>query len=406
VGRAALEELVVLDFSRILAGPLATMLLGDYGATVIKVERPGSGDDTRSWSPPRDASGTATYFLAVNRNKRSVALDLADPAELEAARELAVRADVVVENFRPGVMERLGLDYPRLRERAPGLIYCSITGFGAGAGARMPGYDLLVQALGGLMSITGSPDSEPQKVGVALVDVIAGLFAATGILAALRHRDATEEGQLIEVDLLSAVLAALANQASAYTAADVVPRRMGNAHPSIAPYELLATAAGDLVVAVGNDRQFADLCRVLDAPELPDDPRFTTNDARVESRDELRDLLERRLARAPAADWVEPLLAAGVPAGEVNDVEGAFALAARLGLDPIVEVAGDGRSVRLPRNPVRMSATPPHYAAPPPPLGELGVEAALELAAAARGSGDGRPAATPRATGEVREPSR
>ena len=376
---AALAELFVLDFSRILAGPLATMLLGDYGATVIKVERPGTGDDTRAWGPPYDPAGTATYFLSVNRNKRSIALDLGDPGELEIARALAARADVVVENFRPGVMDRLGLGYEQLGDAHPGLVYCSITGFGAGEGARMPGYDLLVQALGGLMSITGSPHSEPQKVGVALVDVVAGLFAATGILAALRHRDATGEGQRIEVDLLSSVLAGLVNQASAYTAGGVVPRRMGNAHPSIAPYELFATADGDLVLAVGNDRQFGDLCRVLDARELADDPRFATNDARVANRDELRPLLERRLRGAPAADWLEPLLEAGVPAGRVNDVEGAFSLAARLGLDPIAELgAGEGR-VRLARNPVRMSATPPRYGAPPPRLGELTASKALEL---------------------------
>jgi crotonobetainyl-CoA:carnitine CoA-transferase CaiB-like acyl-CoA transferase len=380
VGHAALEELIVLDFSRILAGPLATMLLGDYGATVIKVERPGSGDDTRSWTPPRDADGAATYFLSVNRNKRSVALDLTDPDQLETARELAGLADVVVENFRPGVMERLGLGYERLSESAPGLIYCSITGFGTGPGARMPGYDLLVQALGGLMSITGSPDSEPQKVGVALVDVIAGLFAATGILAALRHRDTTGEGQLVEVNLLSAALVALANQASAYTAAGVIPRRMGNAHPSIAPYELLPTAQGDLVLAVGNDSQFASLCRVLGASELSGDPRFLSNDDRVQNRAELRAELERKLARAPAAHWVAPLIEAGVPAGEVNDIEAAFGLATRLGLEPIVEVAGDdGRSVRLPRNPVRMSATSPRYDAPPPELGELTIPGAFDL---------------------------
>jgi crotonobetainyl-CoA:carnitine CoA-transferase CaiB-like acyl-CoA transferase len=379
----ALGDLVVLDFSRILAGPLATMLLGDYGATVIKVERPVTGDDTRAWGPPHDPEGTATYFLSVNRNKRSVALDLADPAQLETARALAARADVVVENFRPGVMDRLGLGYERLREADPGLIYCSITGFGAGAGARIPGYDLLVQALGGLMSLTGRRDSEPQKVGVALVDVIAGLFAATGILAALRHRDASGEGQRVEVDLLSSALAALVNQASGYTAAGVVPERMGNAHPSIAPYELFATADGDLVLAVGNDRQFADLCRVLDDPELAADPRFATNDARVTNRDELRTLLEARLASRPAVEWLDPLLEAGVPAGEVNDVDGAFALAERLGLHPIVEIAdGEGHPTKLARNPVRMAATPSRYEASPPRLGELDPEAALDLAEA------------------------
>ncbi len=252
-----LAELRVLDFSRVLAGPFATMMLGDLGASVIKVERPGIGDDTRSWGPPFDEHGMATYFESVNRNKASVALDLQDPADRDRAVELAAQADVLVENFRPGVMDRLGLGYDQLAADRPGLIYCSITGFGAGAGAELPGYDLLVQALGGLMSITGSPDGEPQKVGVALVDVLAGLFASVGILAALRHRDATGEGQRVEVNLLSALLGGLVNQASAFTIAGVVPTRLGNAHPSISPYELLETADGDLVLAVGNERQFA-----------------------------------------------------------------------------------------------------------------------------------------------------
>ena len=391
---AALDNLLVLDFSRVLAGPLATMLLADHGATVVKVERPGAGDDTRAWGPPRDAAGTATYFLSVNRNKRSLALDLSDPSDLALARELAARADVVVENFRPGVMARLGLDHATLAAANPRLVYATITGFGSsGEGAAMPGYDLLVQALGGLMSVTGPADGEPQKAGVALVDVICGLFATTGILAALRHRDATGEGQLVEVDLLSSLLAALVNQASAYTAGGVVPGRMGNAHPSIAPYELLAAGEGTrLVLAVGNDRQFGRLCELLGAPELAADPRFATNPARVAAREELRALLEQHLAAAPAAEWAHRLLDAGVPAGEVNDVAGAFALADRLGLDPVAELAPLPSAVaaapaaaggapaaeavatvptRVVRNPVRMSATPPTHRTAPPPLGEL-----------------------------------
>jgi crotonobetainyl-CoA:carnitine CoA-transferase CaiB-like acyl-CoA transferase len=231
-----LGELRILDFSRILAGPFATMMLADLGAEVIKVERPGSGDETRSGGPPFDARGRPTYFESVNRNKHSVALDLTDAHDLGRARELAGAADVIVENFRPDVMDKLGLGYEALAADNPGLIFCSITGFGAGAGAELPGYDLLVQALGGLMSITGSPDGEPQKVGVALVDVLAGLFASLGILAALRHRDRTGEGQRVEVNLLSSLLAGLVNQASAYTIAGAVPGRMGNAHPSISPY--------------------------------------------------------------------------------------------------------------------------------------------------------------------------
>ena len=365
----ALGDLQVLDFSRVLAGPLSTMLLADLGATVVKVERPGQGDDTRAWGPPFADDGEATYFLSVNRNKRSIALDLQDPADRGRARELAAAADVVVENFRPGVMDRLGLGYDELRAQNPGLVYCSITGFGAGRGAALPGYDLLVQAVGGLMSITGDPDGEPQKVGVALVDVIAGLFTTVGILAALRHRERSGRGQRVEVDLLSSLLAALVNQGSAYTAAGVVAGRMGNAHPSIAPYELFAAQDGEMVLAVGNDRQFASLCEVLGAPGLAVDERFATNAQRVAHRGELRALLEEALARRPVGEWVEALSSAGVPAGRVNDIAGAFALAESLGLSPIVEVPRDGGApMRLTRNPIRLSETPPSYRSAPPPL--------------------------------------
>jgi crotonobetainyl-CoA:carnitine CoA-transferase CaiB-like acyl-CoA transferase len=369
---AALDDLTIVDFSRVLAGPLATMVLADLGATVIKVERPGLGDDTRAWGPPHDERGEATYFQAVNRNKSSVAIDLGTEAGAARARELVAGADVVVENFRPGVMDRLGLGWDALSATDPLLVYCSITGFGAGAGAALPGYDLLVQALGGLMSVTGEADGEPQKVGVALVDVITGLFASTGILAALRHRERTGEGQRVEVDLLSSLLAALVNQGSAYTLAGAVGRRMGNAHPSIAPYELLPTGEGDLVLAVGNDRQFGALCEVLGAPELAVDPRFATNGARVASREALRAALVALLAARGAADWVPALSVAGVPAGQVNDVAGAFALAESLGLDPIVELPRpDGTVARLTRNPIGLSATPPSYRSAPPDLPEV-----------------------------------
>jgi crotonobetainyl-CoA:carnitine CoA-transferase CaiB-like acyl-CoA transferase len=366
----ALGELRILDFSRVLAGPLATMVLADLGAEVTKVERPGGGDETRAWGPPYDERGEATYFQSVNRNKESVVLDLAVEAGRAEARRLASSADVVVENFRPGVMAKLGLGYEELAAANPGLVYCSITGFGAGeAGAALPGYDLLVQAVGGLMSVTGEPDGPPLKVGVALVDVVAGLFAAVGILAALEHRRAGGRGQRVEVDLLSALLAGLVNQASGYTVAGAVPGRIGNSHPSIAPYELLATGAGDLVLAVGNDRQFAGLCEELGRPELTEDARFATNPARVEHRDALRAELERALAAAPAGEWAERLTARRVPAGVVNDLAGAFAFAERLGLDPIVEVPReDGPPVPLPRNPIRLSATPPTYRTAPPRL--------------------------------------
>jgi crotonobetainyl-CoA:carnitine CoA-transferase CaiB-like acyl-CoA transferase len=369
VTAGALADLRILDFSRVLAGPLATMVLGDLGAAVVKVERPGTGDETRAWGPPFDAAGNATYFQAVNRNKRNVVLDLGHPSDQARARELAAEADVVVENFRPGVMQRLGLDDESLRSANRALVYCSITGFGAGRGASLTGYDLLVQALGGLMSITGEPDGEPQKVGVAIVDVVAGLFASVGILAALRHRDRTGQGQRVEVDLLSSLLSALVNQASAYTGAGVVAGRMGNAHPSIAPYALFEAADGKLALAVGNDKLFAALCGALGVPELATDPRFATNPARVANRGELRELLERALAAHPAAEWAARLREAGVPAGPVNDIEGAFALAEGLGLEPIVEIARtEGAPARTTRNPIRLSRTPACYEIPPPTL--------------------------------------
>jgi crotonobetainyl-CoA:carnitine CoA-transferase CaiB-like acyl-CoA transferase len=367
---ASLGDLRILDFSRVLAGPFATMMLADLGAEVIKVERPGTGDETRGWAPPRDARGQATYFQSVNRNKRSLALDLAGDEGRGRARELAATSDVVVENFRPDVMDSLGLGYEELAAANPRLVYCSITGFGDGDGARLPGFDLLVQALGGLMSITGSADGEPQKVGVALVDVLTGLFATTGILAALRHRDATGEGQRVQVDLFSCLLAALVNQGSAYTLAGVVPGRMGNAHPSISPYELYPTGDGDLVLAVGNDRQFAALCEVLGTPELSADPRFASNAERVAHREALKTALVVALGARPAAEWAAALTAARVPAGVVNDVAGAFKLAESIGLNPIVEVPdpATGTTVALTRNPIGLSRTPPTYRSAPPAL--------------------------------------
>ena len=368
----ALGGIRILDFSRVLAGPFATMMLADLGAEVLKVERPGSGDDTRAWGPPYDEAGEATYFQSVNRNKRSILLDLADADSLAHAHSLAAAADVVVENFRPGVMDRLGLGYESLRGENEGLIYCSITGFGDGAGAELPGYDLLIQAVGGLMSITGDPAGEPQKVGVALVDVLAGLFAAVGILAALRHREQTGRGQRVDVNLLSSLLAALVNQGSGYTIAGSVPTRMGNAHPSISPYELYRTAEGDLVLAVGNDRQFAALCEILGIESVAADARFATNGERVRNRAALRERLEDALAHRPARAWASELTAARVPAGVVNDLGGAFELAEALGLDPVVPVPRDDQTeVALTRNPIRLSLTPARYRSAPPRFAEL-----------------------------------
>ncbi|MEU1474419.1 CoA transferase [Streptomyces sp. NPDC005760] len=379
-GRTALHGLRIADFSRVLAGPYATMLLADLGAEVVKVERPGAGDETRAWHPPADQDGTSTYFLSVNRNKRSVVLDLTTGAGLDRARSLIAESDVLVENFRPGTMDRLGLGQRELRARHPELIYCSISGFGSGAGAAIPGYDLLVQAVGGLMSVTGTADGEPVKTGVALVDVITGLHASLGILAALRHRDATGEGQLVEVNLLGSLLSAMVNQASAFAVAGVVPGRMGNAHPSIAPYETLPTADRPIALAVGNDRQFTALAEAVGDPGLALDDRFRTNTDRVAHRVALRDLLTERLGTAGADHWTTALLAAGVPAGPVNSLDEAFAFAHKLGLPGIVDItaaSADGAetgSFRQIAHPIALSATPAQYRLPPPSLGQHTVQ--------------------------------
>jgi crotonobetainyl-CoA:carnitine CoA-transferase CaiB-like acyl-CoA transferase len=366
--RGALDGITVADFSRVLAGPLATMLLGDLGADVVKIERPGTGDDTRAWGPPWSADGESSYYLSVNRNKRSVALDLTDPDERAAARRLALGADVVVENFRPGVMARHGLGADELLAERPGLVYCRIAGLGRG---EVPGYDFLAQAVGGLMSITGDPDGEPRKVGVALVDVMAGLHAAIGILAALRHRDVTGQGQVVEVDLLSTTLFALANQASNWLTARVVPGRMANRHPSIAPYETFRAADGSFVVAVGNDGQFATLCEVIGAAALAADERFATNAARVTHRDALAEALEARFTEAPVHDWLARLGVAGIPCGRVNDIPAAFAAARAFGLDPVAETPrADGPPVPTVADPIALSATPVTYRFAPPRLGE------------------------------------
>jgi crotonobetainyl-CoA:carnitine CoA-transferase CaiB-like acyl-CoA transferase len=359
----ALDGIRIADFSRVLAGPLATMVLGDLGADVIKVERPGAGDDTRAWGPPWSAAGDASYYLSANRNKRSIALDLKDPADLEVARTIALRSDVVIENFRPGVMVRAGLDHETLSRDRTDLISCRIAGIGRGDVA---GYDFLAQAMGGLMSITGDRDGEPRKIGVALVDVMTGLHAAIGILAALRHRDRTGEGQFVEVDLLSTTLFALANQAANWLTAGVVAQRMGNRHPSIAPYETLRAADGPFVIAVGNDEQFRTLCELLDRPELADDGRFATNSDRVTHREELVPALEAVLAKDDAATWIERFSARGIPCGMVNQVDQAFELATRVGLDPVASVGG----IDTVANPLSLSRTPPSYRLPPPGLGE------------------------------------
>lgn len=366
---SALSGIVVADFSRVLAGPLAAMTLGDLGATVIKVEPPG-GDETRSWLPPVDRHGRSTYFQTANRNKRSVSLNLKEDDDRALALELAMRADVLIENFRPGTMARFGLDWETLHAAHPTLIYCSITGFGEGPGAAMPGYDPLIQALSGMMSITGPPDGEASKVGVALVDVIAGLNAATGILAALNDRRNREEGQRVEINLLSTALAALANQSSAYLNTGQSPGRLGNVHPSIEPFATYATASSPIMICAGNDRQFRQLAVTIGAPDLAEDPRFTTNLDRVENREALRAELEGRLVLDSVEYWAEALNEAGVPAGPVNDIGGGFDLAEKLGLDPVAEI-GESRTTA---SPIRLSASPPEQTLPPPELDGQGHE--------------------------------
>jgi crotonobetainyl-CoA:carnitine CoA-transferase CaiB-like acyl-CoA transferase len=374
---SALDGILVADFSRVLAGPLCTMTLGDLGADVVKVERPDGGDDTREWGPPWHEEG-ATYYLGLNRNKRSVRLDLKDPGDLALAKRLAARADVVVESFRPGTIDRLGLGYDDVASGNPGVVYCSISAFGTGErAAALPGYDLLLQAMSGLMSVTGETDGRPLKVGAALIDMICGLFAANGILAALHARSRTGAGQRVHVSLMDSALAALLNQGSGFLNAGVVPGRLGNRHPSITPYETFRAADGDFAVACGNDALFRRLCAAIGRPELAADERYADNRARLEHRDALTADLEAAFAGADAAEWVARLGEAGVPAGPINDIGEAFAFAEDLGLEPWVEVDG----VRTVRPAVTLGTTPAAVRRRPPRLGEHDAEIRAWLAA-------------------------
>jgi crotonobetainyl-CoA:carnitine CoA-transferase CaiB-like acyl-CoA transferase len=368
-----LAGLLVADFSRVLAGPYCTMLLADLGADVIKVESP-AGDDTRHWVPPVTEAGISTYYLAINRNKRSVALDLGSPGDLAAARELIRRSDVLVENFRPGGLAKFGLDYQSVAAFNPALVYASISGFGAGGGKDLPGYDLMVQAMSGLMSLTGNPDGPPMRAGISVFDVMTGLHTAIGILAAINHRTRTGRGQHVEASLMASALSGMVNQTSARVAGHVTPVRMGNSHPSLFPYEPLPTGDGDLIVTAGNDAQFRKLCQVLDAEHLADDPRFARTGERTAHRAQLRELLVERLATRPAADWFRALTSAGVPCGPINSVAEGIAFAEEIGLDPVV-LAGHGTAaVPTIRHPLDFSASPPHYELPPPGLDEHGAE--------------------------------
>jgi crotonobetainyl-CoA:carnitine CoA-transferase CaiB-like acyl-CoA transferase len=364
-----LNGILVADFSRILAGPLATTTLADLGARVIKIERPGSGDDTRQWGPPFSATGS-TYFESVNRNKESVCLDLTSPTDRALAVELASRADVVIENFAPGVLDAAGLGYDAVRNSNPRVIYASVSGFGATAA--LAGYDFIVQAVGGLMSVTGEPGGEPLKVGVALVDVLAGKDVAIDVLAALHAREATGVGARLEITLLSSLQGALVNQAQAWLGAGVVPGRLGNAHPSIAPYQTLHCADAPLAVAVGNDAQFARFCAVLGADELATEHRFATNPDRVRHREELVGLIEAVLASATASEWDSRFRAAGIPAGHVATIAEGFELATALGLEPTIEVTDASGTVvgTQVRHPVRWTPPLDSRRHAPPGLGE------------------------------------
>jgi len=368
-----LAGLLVADFSRILAGPYSTMLLADMGAEVVKVEGPG-GDDTRTWQPPvRD--GISTYYLGVNRNKRSVKLDLKDPGDLALAHELARRADVLIENFKPGGLARFGLDYDAVAAANPAVVYASISGFGSGPkGAGLPGYDLIVQAVSGLMSVTGDAEGEPYRAGVAVFDVISGLHATIGVLAALNHRHDTGQGQHVEISLLASAMSGLVNQTSAYVAGGVVPFRMGNSHPSLFPYEPLPCADGELIITAGNDLQFRKLAQVLGVPELPDDPRFARNEDRTANREELRPLLVERLKTRPKMEWFRELTGNGVPCGPINTIDQGVAFAAEVGLDPVVTVGSGEDAIPVVRHPITFSATPASYRLPPPRLDQQGDE--------------------------------
>ncbi len=363
-----LDGLLIADFSRVLAGPYCTMLLGDLGATVIKVESP-AGDDTRNWLPP-ERDGVATYYMAINRNKLAITLDFHDPTDLQLAHELASRADIFIENFKPGGLKRFKLDYDAVKQLNPSIIYASISGFGTAQGASLPGYDLIVQAMSGLMSLTGDPDGPAFRAGISVFDVMAGLQTTIGILAALNHRNHSGEGQHVEVSLLAAALSGMVNQSTAYVAGGVVPTRMGNAHPSLFPYESLPTADLDIIIAAGNNGQFTKLCEILGVPDLPKDPRFAHTKDRTRNREELRPLLVERLRTKSANEWFVLLTEAGVPCGPINSVEGGVKFAQAIGLDPIVEVGVGDKAVPLVRHPIMFSLTPPRHTLPPPALGQ------------------------------------
>lgn len=373
----ALSHLRVLDLSRVLAGPWAGQLLADLGAEVIKVEKPGEGDDTRRWGPPflkdrdgRDSKESA-YYLSTNRNKRSVAIDITQAAGQDLVRKLAAQCDVVLENFKVGGLAKYGLDYASLKAVKPDIVYCSITGFGQdGPYASRAGYDFLVQGMGGLMSLTGEQGGEPMKVGVALTDIFTGMYASVAILAALAHRDRTGQGQHVDMALLDVQVAVLANQASNYLVGGIIPERLGNSHPNIVPYQAFPTADGHVILAIGNDTQFQRFCGVAGCPALAEDTRFSTNAARVQNRDILVPLLKANMASRPSAQWIEMLEAVGVPCGPINNLAQVFdnPQIRHRGMVAHMDHPVSG-SVDLLANPIRLSETPVTYDRAPPQLG-------------------------------------
>ena len=376
-----LKHIRVLDLSRVLAGPWASQILADLGAEVIKIEKPGEGDDTRGWGPPFIANpdgsrGDAAYFLSTNRGKSSVLIDMSKPDGQKLIRELAAKSDVVLENFKVGGLKKYGLDYESLRAVNPGLIYCSITGFGQhGPYAQRAGYDFMIQGMGGIMSVTGQPDgepgAEPMKVGVAFADIFTGLYAVIGMLAALSHRERTGEGQQVDLALLDCQVAVLANQALNFLVGGQVPTRLGNAHPNIVPYQTFKTRDGHIIIAVGTDRQFREFCRIAGIAHIADDPRFSTNRGRVENRKELVSLLIDPIKTRSTGEWIALLEAAAVPCGPINRIDEVFA-------DPQVIARGiqitlsrpDGAVTPGVANPIRLSATPIDYDRAPPALGD------------------------------------
>jgi formyl-CoA transferase len=377
-----LSHIRVLDLSRVLAGPWAAQNLADLGAEVIKIERPGSGDDTRGWGPPylKDEAGKdtseAAYFLSVNRNKKSVTLDIAKPEGQKIARELAMKSQVLIENYKVGNLKRYGLDYESLRKDNPGLIYCSVTGFGQdGPYAPRPGYDFIFQGMGGLMSITGERDGQPgagpQKVGIAITDVLTGMYASVAILAAITHRERTGQGQYIDAALLDTIVAFNANQITSYFASGKIPQRFGNAHAQVVPYEVFPTADGHIILAVGNDSQFVSFCAAAGCPELSEEARFKTNSARIVHRGELIPLIAEIMRSRSKREWIEALEAAGVPCGPINNMKEVFE-------DPQVQHRGlrvdmphpTGGTASVVRSPLRLSETPVEYRLAPPTLGQ------------------------------------